>query len=339
MLKRIIALTFALLLVSNLAAFSADLLQLVPDSTSFVFSVNLEKILKTEVVKRQVEESMAKQSPDQKKIYDEFVQKTGLNPLDHLKQIVVFASGQVDTKAGKPEAGVLINGIFDVAKILGTIKSDEKAAKDVSIEKFEGFDCIKAKKESEGMAVFLDGTTGVVGSNLALKGVTDIKKGTGKNITTNAALGGLLKKVDTAASFWGVGLIPNSLKEKAKSNPQSAPLAAVNAFFLSFNYETDLVFNFTGEIDKKENVEQVMTSLNGFLAMLKMVAGQTPEAAEILNMIKVSQDETSAKISLSVPKAKLDEAKKKMEERMKAAPQAVPQPAPQPGAEPKIEGK
>lgn len=331
MLKRILALTFALLLITNLAAFAGDLLPLVPESTSFVFSVNLEKILKTEAVKKQVEEGMAKQNPEQKKAYDEFVAKTGLNPLEHLKQVVIFASGQLDAKQGKPEAGVLINGTFDVAKIIAAIKADEKAAADVSIEKFEGFDCIKAKKESEGMAVFLDGTTGVVGSNVAIKGVTDLKKTPGKDISTHPAFGALLKKVDTGASFWGVGLIPDALKKKAAENPQAAPLAAINAFFLSFNYDNDLTFNFTGEVDKKENLDQVMTSLNGFLAMLKMVAGQTPEAAEILNMIKVSAEETSAKISLSVPKAKLDEAKKKIEERMKAAPAGQP--------EPKIEGK
>ena len=44
MLKRILALTFALLLVSNLSVFAADLLPLVPEGSAFVFSFNLEKI-------------------------------------------------------------------------------------------------------------------------------------------------------------------------------------------------------------------------------------------------------------------------------------------------------
>ncbi len=331
MLKRILALTIVLLLGSNLAAFAADLIQLVPETSSFVFAINLEKILKTDAIKKQVEEGMAKQTPEQKKLYDEFIAKTGLNPLQHLQQIMIFASGQIDPKLGKPEAGVLINGTFDVAKIIAAIKADEKAAADVNIDKFEGFDCIKAKKEAEGMALFLDGNTGVVGSNEALKSVVGVKKGTTKNITANAAFGNLLKKVDTSASFYGVGLIPETLKAKAKENPQAAPLAALNAFFLSFNYDNDLVFSFNGEVDDKKNMDGVMTSLNGFLAMIKMIAGQTPEAAEILNMIKIESTDTSARISLSVPKAKLDEVKKKLEERMKAAPQG------QPGAEPKME--
>ncbi|HNW34577.1 MAG TPA: hypothetical protein PKM25_06580, partial [Candidatus Ozemobacteraceae bacterium] len=116
-------------------------------------------------------------------------------------------------------------------------------------------------------------------------------------------------------------------KDQAKANPQAAPLAAVNSLFFSFNYDANLTFNFTGEVDKKENMDAVMTSLNGFLAMVKMLAGQTPEAAEILNMIKVEAVETAAKITLNVPKAKLDEVRKKIEERMKAAPAPAAEPS------------
>ncbi len=328
MLKRVLALTFVLVLASSCAALAGDLLQMVPETSNFVFGINLGKILKSPQVQKQVEEGMAKQTPEQKKLYDEFVQKTGLNPLQHLQQLVIFASGNVDPKEGKPEAGVLIDGTFDTAKIIATIKGDEKAAADVEITKFEGFDCIKAKKENEGMALFLDGNTAVVGSVEALKAVVAVKGGKSKAIASHAAVGNLLKKVDTSASFWGVGLIPQSLKDKAKENPQAAPLAALNAFFLAFNYENDLSFNFTGEVDDKKNMDGVMTSLNGFLAMIKMIAGQTPEAAEVLNMIKVEAVDTAAKITLAVPKAKLDEIKKKIEDRMKAAPQGDHEGAP-----------
>ncbi|RCK81564.1 MAG: hypothetical protein OZSIB_0698 [Candidatus Ozemobacter sibiricus] len=328
MLKRICALTFVLVLASGLAALAGDLLPLVPESSNFVFGINLGKILKSPQIQKQVEEGMAKQTPEQKKMYDEFVQKTGLNPLQHLQQFVIFASGNVDPKEGKPEAGVLIEGTFDINKILAAIKSDEKAAADVDITKFEGFDCIKAKKESEGMALFLDGTTAVVGSPEALKSVAAIKGGKGKAITSHGTFGNLLKKVDVNASFWGVGQIPQSLKDKARENPQAAPLAALNAFFLAFNYDNDLSFNFTGEVDDKKNMDGVMTSLNGFLAMIKMIAGQTPEAAEILNLIKIEAVDTAAKISLSVPKAKLDEIQKKIQDRMKAAPQGGTEGAP-----------
>jgi hypothetical protein len=266
---------------------------------------------------------MAKQTPEQKKAFDEFVTKTGIDPLKNLEGIMIFVNGKIDPKAEKQEAAVLINGTFDVAKIIEAIKKDEKAAADVTIEKFEGFDCIKGKKEADGMGVFLDNNTAVIGTAPAIKTVVDVKKG-GKGIAANAALGNLLKKVDTGSSMWGVGLIPPALKEKAKANPQAAPLAAINALFFSFNYDANLAFNFTGEVDKKESMDQVMTSLNGFLAMIKMLAGNSPQAAEVLNMVKIEAADTTAKISLNVAKEKLEELRKKVEEQMKNPPKDAP---------------
>lgn len=320
MLTKRFLVTVLLLAATAMSAMAGDLMQLVPENTAFLLNLNLGKMFSTDAIKKQIDEGMAKQTPDQKKAYDEFVTKTGIDPFKHLKNVVVFAAPKTDPKSEKQDAGVLIDGSFEVAKILESIKSDKKAAEDVSIEKYEGFDAVKGKKDADGMGVFLDNTTAVVGTLPAIKTVVDVKNAKGKNISTNAALGSLLKKVDTGATLWGVGLIPQTLKDQAKANPQAAPLAAVNSLFFSFNYDADLTFNFTGEVDKKENMDQVMTSLNGFLAMVKMLAGQTPEAAEILNLIKVEAVETAAKITLNVPKAKLDEVKKKIEERMKAAP-------------------
>ncbi len=327
MLTKRFLVTVLLLAATAMSAMAGDLMQLVPENTAFLLNVNLGKMFATEAIKKQIDEGMAKQPADQKKAFDEFVAKTGIDPFKHLKSIVVFAAAKVDPKADKQDAGVLIDGTFEIAKILESIKSDKKASEDVSIEKFEGFDAVKGKKEADGMGVFLDNTTAVVGTNPAIKTVVDVKSGKAKSVANNAALGSLLKKVDTGATLWGVGLIPQTLKDQAKANPQAAPLAAVNSLFFSFNYDANLTFNFTGEVDKKENMDAVMTSLNGFLAMVKMLAGQTPEAAEILNMIKVEAVETAAKITLNVPKAKLDEVRKKIEERMKAAPAPAAEPS------------
>lgn len=328
MLTKRFLVTVLLLAATAMSAMAGDLMQLVPENSAFLLNVNLGKMFATEAIKKQIDEGMAKQPADQKKAYDEFVAKTGIDPFKHLKSIVVFAATNADPKSEKQDAGVIVDGTFEIAKILESIKTDKKAAADVSIEKFEGFDAIKGKKEADGMGVFLDNSTVVVGTLPAIKSVVDVKGNKAKSIANNAAIGNLLKKVDTGATLWGVGLIPQTLKEQAKANPQAAPLASVNSLFFSFNYDADLTFNFTGEVDKKENMDPVMTSLNGFLAMVKMLAGQTPEAAEILNLIKVEAVDTAAKITLNVPKAKLDEVRKKIEDRMKAAPASAPAAAP-----------
>ena len=119
------------------------------------------------------------------------------------------------------------------------------------------------------------------------------------------------------ATLSGAGLMPAELKEKMKKNPQAAALAAIDYFFFDFTNADNIVLNFNGEVDKKENLDSVSTALNGFLAMAKMFTAQAPEAAEILNTIKVTSSGKSVQIAMNVPKEKLEEIKKRVEERVK----------------------
>lgn len=318
MAKKLVVLVSVLVLFAAFSAHASDLLQLVPGNSAFVLSLNLQRILSTDEIRAQVQDGMAKQTPEQKKAFDEFVQKTGIDPLKSVNNVMIFTSAQIDPATQQPEAGVVIRGTFDIQKILTAIKSDEKAAKDVTITKFEGFDAVRGKTPSDGIGIFIDPQTAAIGSENSLKAVAAVKSKKAQNITANTNFSSLLKRVNTSASIWGAGLLPKEIKQSLMNNPQAAPLAALNAIFFSFDYDKNLNFNFTGEVDDPKAMEGIMTSLNGFLAMIKMIAGQTPEAAEILNMIRVSSAGTAAQIELSVSKAKLDEIRQKIEQRMQA---------------------
>lgn len=315
MFKKLMLVAALLVAFTSSAVFSADLMQLIPQDADFVFQVNVAKFLSTPEVKKALEESLEK-SPDQKKAYEEFMSKTGFNPMEGLTQFVVFTSGKVDPTSPAQMAGAIIEGKFDPAKITEAIKADKDAAKDVEITKIDGFDAIVPKNKKEGFGLFLDANTAVVGAEPGVNAVKEIKLGKGQAVTTRKDFYAILQKLDSQATISGAGMIPAELKDKVRQNPQAAPLAALNYFFFGFTHGENIVFNFNGEVDKKENVENVMTALNGFLAMLKMFAAQAPEAAEIMNMIKLNANETTVQIGLNVPKAKLEEIKKKMEQRV-----------------------
>lgn len=315
MFKKLMLVAALLVAFTGSAVFSADLMQLIPQDADFVFQVNVAKFLSTPEVKKALEDSLEK-SPEQKKAYEEFMSKTGFNPMEGLNQFVVFTSGKVDPTNPAQMAGAIIEGKFDPAKITEAIKADENAAKDVEITKIDGFDAIVPKNKKEGFGLFLDASTAVVGAEPGVNAVKEIKLGKGQAVTARKDFYAILQKLDAQATISGAGMIPAELKEKVKQNPQAAPLAALNYFFFGFTHGENIIFNFNGEVDKKENVENVMTALNGFLAMLKMFAAQAPEAAEIMNMIKLNANETTVQISLDVPKAKLEEIKKKMEQRV-----------------------
>ncbi len=316
MFKKLMLVTVLMMAMTGSSLFSADLLQLVPQEADFVFQINVAKFMSNPEVKKALLEGLSK-SEEQKKEFDKFVADTGFNPMENLSQVIVFSSGKVDPKSPSQMAGALFKGKFDSAKILEAVKNNEKAAKDTEVTKIDGFDAIVPRDKKDGFGMFLDSETAIVGAEPGVMAVKDVKKGKGKSVTTRKDFYSILQKMDIAASVSGAGLIPAELKEKVKANPQAAPLASLNYFFFSFNHGANIEFNFNGEVDKKENVDTVMTSLNGFLAMLKMFAGQAPEAGEILNLVKISAKETTVQISLNVPKAMLEEIKKKMEQRVK----------------------
>ncbi len=315
MFKKFLLIAVMLVALTGSAVMAQDLMKLIPSEADFVFQVNINKFVSNPDIKKAIVDNLQK-SPEQKKAFDEFVANTGFNPMENLSQIVIFTSGKIDPKAPTQNAGAIMSGAFNPSRIFEAIKKDPNAGKDVEVTKIAGFDAIVPKDKKDGFGLFLDNKTAVIGTEMGVNAVVAVKKGTNKGAASRKDFFAVLQKLDTSASVSGAGLIPADLKEKVKANPQAAPLAALNFFFFSFNHGDTIEFNFNGEVDKKENVENVMTSLNGFLAMLKMITGQAPEAGEILNMIKLSTKETTVQISLNVPKAKLDEIKAKMEQRI-----------------------
>lgn len=318
MFKKVSLMTVLFVMVLNLSAFAADLMTLIPENTAFLFSFNVTKALAMEEVKKQLEDSINKQSADQKKMYDEFVAKTGFDVTKDLKEVLFFVT-KVDPQGGKPDGAAVVSGNFQVEKLIAAVKESKDAGKDTTVEKFEGFDAIKAKNENDGIAVFIDNTTAVIGMPKDVKMVIDVKGGKTKPVSGNAAFTSLLKKADTAASIWGVGQMPANMKEQTKGNAAQAPFAAISWFAFAFNYAGDMSFNFMAETDKKEDAANLVTALNGMVAQLKAMTAQTPEAVEIANLIKVEAVDNAAKVTLNVPKAKYEELKKKM-----AAPPAPP---------------
>ncbi|MFZ2957896.1 MAG: hypothetical protein WA705_13495 [Candidatus Ozemobacteraceae bacterium] len=308
MFKKISLMTVLFVLVLNLSAFAADLMTLIPENIVFLSSLNLTKMLGMEEVKKQLEDSINKQSPDQKKIYDEFLAKTGFEVTKDLKEVIFFAT-KLDSQGGKPEGAAVFSGNFQVEKLIAFVKESSEAGKSAIVEKFEGFDAIKTKNENEGLAVFIDKNTVVIGMPKDIKMVIDVKGGKAKSVSGNAAFTSLLKKADTAASIWGVGQMPANTLEHAKNAP-NASFPGISLFTFAFNYSSDISFSFLAETAKKEEAANMVAALNGMVVQIKAMAAKSPEAVGIVNMIKVEAVGNAVKVALNVPKDKFEELKK-----------------------------
>lgn len=315
MFKKLMLTVTLLLAVTSQSLLASDLFKTIPEDADFVLQLNVSKILSMPDVQKQINEGFANQ-PEQKKTYEELKAKSGFDPLKDIQSFVLFSSGSV-AEGKEPLAGAVIQGNFNVEKIVKVIKEDEAAAKEVDVTKVDGFNAIVPKNNQDGYGLFLDNKFVTVGSQLGVDAVKAVKLGKGKSVVTKKDFNSVLSKLNGKSAVSGAGLLPEAFKQKCKQNPNAAALANLNYFHFDFNNDANLVFNLNAEIDKKENVESVMTQINGYVAMLKMFASQSPEAAEIMNMLSVSNAGTTVKLNLNVPAEKLKEIKAKLEKKAK----------------------
>lgn len=315
MIKKVLLLTALMLAFVMPQAHASNLFKLVPQEADFVFLINVSRFMANESIKQAIDENL-KSNPEQSAGFFEFVEATGFNPLENLQQAVVFTSGQVDSDVSGQLAGVLFRGDFNREKIFEAMKNNEDAMRDVSLTKIDGFHAVVPNDPQQGYGIFIDDNTAVIGAQLGAMAVKDVKLEKRKSVVAREDFFAIIKRMNPNATLSGAGQVPDELKARVKENPQAAPLASVDHFFFSFDFGDNIRFIFNGKVDKEENTNQVLTSLNGFLAMLKMFAGQAPEAGEILNLVNISSDKDIVRISLNVPQKKLQEIREKMENRM-----------------------
>ena len=316
MFKKILMTAAIAVAITGQALFAADITKMIPEDTDFILQVNVAKILAMPEIQKQINDEFEKQA-DQKKTYEEVKAKSGFDPLKDLTNVVLFSSGKVlDGK--EAVGGALIEGKYDIEKIIKVIKEDENAKKDVDVTVVDGFNCVVPKNSKDGYGMFLDNQYVVVGSQTGVDAVKAVKMGKGKTIENNKAFIAILNKIDSKSTISGAGILPQAFKEKCKQNPNAAAFANIDSFFFDFNNDKNMVFNLNAEVDKAENVNNVLTQVNGFVAMIKMFASQAgPEISEAVNMLTASNTGTTIKLSLDIPAEKVAEIKAKLQEKAK----------------------
>ena len=314
MFKKLILAT-ALAVTTFGQSFGADFTKLVPEEADFILQINVSKIISMPEVQGQITDNFNK-NPDQKKTYEELKSKTGFDPLKDINSLTFFSSGTTASNS-EPLAGAFIEGKYDIEKIIKVIKEDKEAAKDVTVSVIDGFNTVLPKNPSDGCGIFLDDKNLAVGSQSGVDAIKKVKMGKAKSVENKKDFSALIAKLDTKATVSGAGLLPKSLKDKMAQNPQAQVLSKINFFRFDFNNDNGIIFNLFAEVDDAKNVNEVLTQVNGYVAMLRMFTTDAPEVAEILNLLQVSNENASIKLALNVPADKVQEIKKMLEERAK----------------------
>ncbi len=291
-----------------------DLLKFIPGETKGVIFLDMHRIMTTEMANK-----LIKEDKNYKK-YEEFIQKTGIDPQKDVYFVAVSLGGELGEKKNMEGAGV-VNLKYKKETLLSLIREKaEEEGQAVLEEDYNGITVYGIKEEEdedEGHFSFLDDSHLVVGNRNGVKSVLDVIQKKRQNVFKNQALSDLIQKTNKNAMLWGAILFPPAAREEAASkNPMLQNLKDISATSFFFDYKNkaiDLEINLMSSDETKN--KQIADLLNGFKAMGGMAAAEKPEVGELMNKIQIQALKDQIKVTASIPEALIDKLKEKKPEK------------------------
>jgi hypothetical protein len=280
-----------------------------PAGTRFVMGVDVKRFVASPFYTKYA----AQRSGARLQAFAELEQKTGLNPERDLDQVYVAGS-----QAGVPGKGgdsiVVVVGRFDRYKVSRAIETEKRG---VTSKTVQGTTVYLFNEDpagrGAGAAAFLDDNTLVMGAQPAVE-QTVTARGKGETpLRTNAALLGLLERVQTGSTFWMVGdqtLLSNLPRTVpgpgGAGTSQSLELPALKSLIVTGDFEPQVSLDLTGEASDEPAAKNLADIVRGFVALATLQANQKPELKQLASAISVTTEATRVHVAARVPYEVLD---------------------------------
>jgi hypothetical protein len=228
-------------------------LSLVPKETDIILMANLARMRNTAMWRKLID--IRDSNPQSKKDYDEFVQKTSLDPFKQVDSIfVAVPQGGGDQK----EFAAILRGTFNEQKLVSYAREQaKKDGRELNTTDYNGKKLYTDNQKAEAWATFLDGKTLIIGGKEWIKKVVDLaaNKG-GESAKKNEILAGLLKRAKTSDALWGAGVVPQSTRDQFKNDPRLSSAGSMKDIFGSVDFaggvNADLNVDTGSEADAKD---------------------------------------------------------------------------------------
>jgi len=283
--------------VKSGAAAGEALAKMLPGSTTGVMAFDVKRLMVGEAAQK------ALQDPEAKAKYDEFVLKSGIDPLKDIAYIGLGLGGSLPGGVAGMDGAIIVNLKYDKAMLEGLIKEKAPQAKETLYNGVTVYSDLEGPdSKSKTQAAFLDASHIVFGSEKGIKGVIDVAQKKTDPLAKNPAMSAILEKVDKSGVAWGAFAVPPELiKKGVDASPQFKVLEGVTALTMAFDDRPSGFFAdiraLGGTKDQNANLAQALT---GFKAMGAMFAAQEPLVGEVLNGITISSGEDYTSLVLSV---------------------------------------
>jgi hypothetical protein len=285
-------------------------LKLLPADTTGVVMVDMHRAMATEAA-----QNALKREEDKKK-YDEFVSKVGIDPM---KDVSFFAFGLVGVPNAEKHNGVVIVDLkYDKEALLAKLKAE---APDLKEETYNGVTLYSGghmkSAEKDVVGAFLDASTIIGGTPEAVRQVIDVYQKKADSVLKSPEMAKVMKRANQAAVTWAAFEVPADLIAKAaEKDARVKVLEGITGLTMSFDYENkDLIADIETMGGTKENNSQIATMLNGFRAMGATFTAKEPLVSDLINMIEITSGADFVKVYVKVPGETMDKLKAMAEEK------------------------
>jgi hypothetical protein len=293
-----------------------DMLGLIPKDVRAIFFIDFHRVMGIEVVSKALKENKSN------KEYQEFIEKTGIDPQKDIYFIAGGVSGEMEK--AKQKAVVIINLKYNKDSLFPLIKEKIGKEEELREEEYKGFKIYIGKKGEEGPSFcFVDNSNILAGDAAEVKSVIDILQKKGENVFKSEPLSALIVKTNKEALLWGAVVIPPEAMDKIVStNSMLNALKAINAASFYFDYRDK---NIMAEIkamssDASKN-QELADYLNNWKTIGSLLTIQDFNLGEVLNKIEITPGPDHVRIYINFPETFIEELTAKFKKGKETKPE------------------
>jgi hypothetical protein len=255
---------------SRKGATTAKLLSLMPVQVSALVHLDVDKLRAAKVWHRVAD--AVKSDKEASERYARLVADTGFDPLRDIHGVLVGVAGEGGaTTADAREAVVLVRGArLNEAKLVA-LWQDEAAKRGQSVKKsqYGGKTLYSDSEEGKLQLAFLDTETLVFAGPKSIHQVVDLAAGKGSSVQKNSELSAVTAKVKQDQMIWGVGLVPASLRDEMKQNPQLSAAQNVRSIYGHLDLTDGVALDLNADAGAAANATQLAATTTALLGQAK----------------------------------------------------------------------
>ena len=289
-------------------------LTLLPKESSLLLALNAPRLRDTAMWRKLLD---WRDQPNNKKEYDRFVTECGLDPAKQVDSVLVALPSPA---SGSNEFGAIVRGQFDEAKLVACAK--QRVGHDIKVVEHGGKKLYNDEAAGSLFFTFLDGKTLAAGGPEWTRKIVDLAAGkaeAGGSAKENPELMALVKKVKTGDAFWGVGIVPDAIRQKIAENPALQVARSMKDVYGSIDFATGLRLDLIVELGAEAEAKEMAQKLGEQLAESKknpkvMMLG----LATTLDAIKTSSEGAAFRLTANLNQTQLDQTVERVQGLLQA---------------------